>query len=493
MNKLFACVLVCIIAFTNADGYGNFLTSKFTLRTLGTTSEYPPSVYESDPNYYTAFLAGKDDAYTITYVSDDIVVIGFESPNSLGDDNTTWLESYNTSTGLPVKVDRVPGIQGMGSEDAVSGPIFGGSGAIAIVGAYDNDGGICGNYTECPPYATQLVYVMEANGTFNHEPVFSIDLSELGDPYYYATTVSYATVTAISNDGRFATYTYPVWTQDPYAIGGQKLGIFAINSHSYNLTSVLTQLYPTDPVTGDVFFPQFTSMQSIGDGKYVVTTSADSYGINLLTGEFNPLSTPAMALLHIYDSNLNTLTLVGSATQPGIMQGSVLSPDLSMLVTFTNAVGTPSVLLNPTTPAVNATDPTKNIRLYRVNLNCEHDENALTYVSGSNVDGAQCWNGAFSPDSSLFAYTCQPGYPLLATVPAVVPNAIVPTVQVPIPGVLTLTLVDRFMDFTMQNWLTTDIIPIALTFSPDGTKIIVSGSDSPNVGGTNLYEVVQNY
>jgi len=167
---------------------------------------------------------------------------------------------------------------------------------------------------------------------------------------------------------------------------------------------------------------------------------------------------------------------------------------------MTDTVGSPSVLLHPTASA-NVTSPNSNLRVYSVDLKCKGNGcngcnggtcNALEFVSGTQVDGGRCWNGAFSPDGSLFAYMCQPGSPIDATIPNVVPNAFFPVVHVPVPGVVTLCEVNRRRKFTMQNWLTTAITPIAVTFSPDGTKLVVSGSDSPNVGGTNLYAVVEN-
>jgi hypothetical protein len=203
--------------------------------------------------------------------------------------------------------------------------------------------------------------------------------------------------------------------------------------------------------------------------------------------------------LYLFDSNVNSLVLIGVAPVSAIIQGTVVDPDGELFVALTNHVGTPSILMNPTAPesnpAGNVTKPSHNVRLYEIDKHCVKNPtsgcNALEYSSSSMVDGMRCWNGAFSPDGKLFAYSCQSG-PSANTIPAAVPSVFSPTVNVPAPGVLTVVKIEHHNRFGVQNSISTAVLPISHEWSPDGTRLFVGGAGNANVGEAHLVELVDN-
>jgi len=543
MYKLssFIVLLVCAIAFAAPEQ--KFFDARFTLKTQGKYSQFPGSVYASNPNYYTSWSAIKDDAYTAGFVTDDHIVVGYESYSGLPGGNTTWFLTLDTSSGTPTETSRVPAPLGVASQVNVENSFADGSGVIGIASGWGFNGTL--TCPICNGFMRQYVYLGDRNGTFNQTPALIYDFLSLGDPFYYTTTIAYGGTTAVSTDGNYATFSYPTWSAHPFAISREKLGVFKIDTQGGPiLTPVVVVPYPVNPRSGYTYTPFLTRMQPLEDGKYLISIAADSYAINLLAGVFDVLNTPSAVFLYIFDENDNSLTLIGNVSQPTIVRGVVMDKQSSMMVSFTNAVGTPTVLLSPAQPELTGTSasfhgmfmnmmnskhtnpkylnafahakksvfhqdvslvdsPNSNVRMYSIDTECHGhgcngcnglECNALKFVSGTQVDGARCWNGAFSSDGSLLAYLCQPGSTLLATVPNVVPNPISgPNTQISLLGVITLVSVDRQMSVRMSNWLTTSIIPVAISFSPDNTKVVSVGSDNTIVAGVDQYEVERNY
>ena len=470
-----------------------FFNVRSILKFMDKWTEFPASLYASNPNYWMALSVSKGDAYTANYVNDDIVVVGYEGVAGLAGNLTTWFVSYNTSQGTLNNKSVIPAPVGFSSQISTATRVQGTSDFLAISSSYRAFGGVPG----CPPgicisSTNQIIYKGNEQGLIDPTPVETFPLWSLS-PFHYNFTIAYNGILEPAPDGLFAPFTYSFWTVSPFALGGQKLGIFGISNSAPRLTPLVEVTFPSTGVAGRYYFPQFGKMYTMDNGKYLVQVNCDSYNVNLFAGVFVPLDTPSAVLLYVYDSISNTLTLVGNAPQATILQGGGIDPDLRVMVALTNPVGNKTVLLNPDPIEDDVPDPENNIRWYNVNKKCfDGSCNALEYVSSTNNDGSRCWNGVFSPDGSLFAYLCQGGYPLLNTVPPAIPNVFVGNISVQTPGEVFLLSFNNNNGFVMHNKLTTSVLPIAMAFSPDSTKLIVSGSDNPRVAGTELIEVADN-